>query len=68
MAEEVWAQRSYRVAIRRQPFSLLNVFSIRYRRLYSVLLKENALFLVLRGGMQTVISLALRDSRSPLAS
>ncbi len=28
--------------------------------LYSVLSKENALFLVLRGGMQTVIPLALR--------
>ena len=51
MAEKkVWAQRSYRVALRRQSFSLLNVFPIRCRRLYSVLSKENAIFLVLRGG------------------
>ena len=45
MAEKkVWAQRSYRVAIRRQSFSLLNTFSIRCRCLYSVLSKGNASF------------------------
>ena len=50
MAEKkVWSQRSYRVAIRRQSFNLLNVFPIRCRRLYRVLPKENAIFLVLRG-------------------
>ena len=69
MAEKkVWTQRSYMVAIRLQSFSLLNVFSIRCCRLYSVLSKENAVFLVLQGGMQTAIPLALRDSRSQLAS
>ena len=66
--KKVWAQRAYRVAIRRQSFSLLNVFSIKCRRLHSVLSKENAIFLVLRGGMQTVTPLALRDSHSQLAS
>ena len=50
MAEKkVWSQRSYRVAIRRQSFNLLNVFPIRCRRLYRVLPKENAIFLVLGG-------------------
>ena len=69
MAEKkVWAQRSYRVAIRRQSFSLLNVFSIRCRCLYSVLSKGNASFLVFRGGMQTVIPLAFSDSRNHVAS
>ena len=69
MAEKkVWAQRSYRVAIRRQSFSLLNVFSIKYRHLYSVLSKGNAVFLVPRGGMQTAIPLVFRDSRNQLAS
>ena len=50
MAEKkVWAQRSCRVAIRRQSFSLPNAFSIGCRRLYSVLSKENTPFPVLRG-------------------
>lgn len=52
------------IAMRRQSFSLLNVFSTRCRRLYSALSKEHAVFPVLRGGMQTTIPLALRGSRS----
>jgi len=55
MAEKkVWAQRSYRVAIRRQSLSLPNAFSMRCRCLYSILSKGNLSFLLFRGGMQTV--------------
>ena len=69
MAEKkVWTQQSYQVAIRRQSFSLLNVFSIKCCCLYHVLSKENASFPVFRGGMQTVIPLAFSDSRNHVAS
>ena len=69
MAEkQVWAQRSYRVAMRRQSFRRPKVFSMRWGWRYKVLSYSITVLRFLRGGMQGAMPLAASAARKPSLS
>ncbi len=67
-AINVWAHRSYRVAIRCQSLSLPNIFSALCRCRYRILSYSISCFRFFPGGMQGVIFFSGQASRNQSAS
>jgi hypothetical protein len=68
LEKKVWAQRSYRVRMRRQSLSFPNMFSILWRFLYSTGSCGIGTFRLALDGMQAVILRSARASRNQSAS